>query len=153
VAELDLKKLSPLDWTIVGAGAVSLISLFLPWWGANASYLGVSTSSSVSGFSSGYGLLAALMIVAAGVILVVIRSGQSIPFVVVLVLSILGTLLVAIRWLGIPSGSIGVGTVSLSYGPRIGIIITLLVGIAQAVCAIVVFRKSSPESTSTPPTP
>jgi hypothetical protein len=103
----------------------------------------------VSGFSSGYGWFGALLIVAAGVYLTLLRSGSSMPTVsvgpgvIVLGASLIGTVLVGIRWITLPRGSFGVGSVSyFSYGPRMGIIIALLAGIVQAICALTLFRRS-----------
>jgi hypothetical protein len=63
--------------------------------------------------------------------------------VIVLGASALGTLIVALRWLTLPSGHGGItGVDNYSYGPRIGIILTLIVGIAQVVFAVQLFRAS-----------
>lgn len=145
MAAFDAKKLSQLDWGVAGAGGVALISLFLPWYGVSSGFY----SASISGWSTSYGWLGSLLIVAAGVYLVMHRSQVNLanmpigPAVVVLGAAILGTLIIAIRWLTLPSGSTGVvGGASFSYGPRIGIILTLIVGIVQVVCAFMIFRGS-----------
>jgi len=142
MAAFDAKKLSPLDWGVGGAGALAFIALFLPWYGA--SYL--SFSATVSGWSTSYGWLGALLIVAAGAYLVLQRSGVSLgnlkvgPAVIVLGAASLGALIVILRWLTLPSG--GAGVYGYSYGPRIGIYITLVAGVVQAGCAFALFRAS-----------
>ncbi|MGO9196112.1 MAG: hypothetical protein ACLQK4_03160 [Acidimicrobiales bacterium] len=148
MAAFDAKKLSRLDWGIAGAGGVALISLFLPWYGVSSGIY----SASVSGWSTSYGWFGAVLIIAAGVYLVLQRSEVNLarmpvsPAVVVLGASAIGTLIVALRWLTMPSGSGGVAGVTVySYGARVGIIIALIAGIVQAVCAFQLFRSSGEE--------
>lgn len=75
MAFIDVNKLSTIDKVVVGSGAVGLIALFLPWYGFSSPY----ASASVSGFSAGYGFLGALLIVATGLYLGMLRSGASMP--------------------------------------------------------------------------
>jgi hypothetical protein len=144
MAKFEAKKLSPVDWGVVGAGGVALIALFLPWYGASAGIY----SASVSGWSTSYGWLGALLIVLAGVYVALKRSDVKVPTLPVgagvLVLGVggLGTLIVALRWVTLPSGAYGIGNASFSYGPRAGIIIALLAGVVQVVCAFMLFRAS-----------
>jgi hypothetical protein len=72
--------------------------------------------------------LGALLIAAAGVYVVLQRSQVDLskmpltPAVVVLGAAGLGTLIVVLRWLTLPSGHAGFGNVSIySYGPSAGI--------------------------------
>jgi hypothetical protein len=63
---------------------------------------------------------------------------------VVLGTSVLGTFIVIIRWSTLPKGSGGIiGVTVYNYGPRVGIIIALVVGVTQVVCAFLLFRASS----------
>jgi hypothetical protein len=140
MAAFDMKKLDTSDRIVVGASALTIICLFLPWYGAS----GGGFSVSVSGFSSGYGWLGALLIIAAGVYLAMVRAGSNMPNtgvgpgVAVLGLSVLGTLIVIIRWITIPSGS-GLG---YTYGPMFGMYLTILAGLVQAVLAFRLFKRS-----------
>lgn len=145
MATWDLKKLSTIDKVVVGAAAVALIAMFLPWYGASSGVFGAS----VSGFGSGYGWIGAVLVLAAGVYLFMQRSGSKLPAtsagprVMVLGLSAVGTVLVALRWLTLPRGSFGVGSVTyVSYGPRVGIVLVLIAGIVQVICAVRLFRRS-----------
>jgi hypothetical protein len=145
MAFIDVNKLSTIDKVVVGAGAVGLIALFLPWYGFSFPY----GSASVSGFSAGYGLLGALLIVATGVYLGMLRSGASIPrmsigpAVLTLGGSVIGAALVLLRWLF--AGRVSYSLASYSYGPRFGMIIEVLAGIVQAACALTLFRRSGEE--------
>ena len=142
MAFIDVKKLSTIDRVVVGAAVVGLIALFLPWYGASSPY----GSASVSGFSSSYGLLGALLIVATGVYLGMLRSGAQMPStsvgpgVITLGGSLIGAVLVILRWITLPRASFAAGVVS--YGPRYGIILELLAGVVQALCALTLFRRS-----------
>jgi len=71
MAQFDMKKLDTSDRIVAGAGALTLICLFLPWWGAGP--------FSVSGFSTSYGWIGAILIIAAAVYLVMLRSGSNMP--------------------------------------------------------------------------
>jgi len=145
MAKFDAKRLSKLDWAVVGAAGVSFISLFLPWYGATDGVF----SASISGWSTSYGWLGALLIIAAGVYLAMQRSQVNLssvpvtPAVAVLGAAVLGTLIVVIRWITLPSGHAGVGGVTVySYGPRVGIFLTILAGLVQVGGAVTLFRAS-----------
>jgi hypothetical protein len=138
MAQFDLKKLTTLDRVVAGAAAIAIITLFLPWYGAS----GLGYSVSVNGFGAGFlGWFGAILIIASGAFLVVVRSGMDVteikwpPARVVLVLSAVGTALVAIRWLTVPSGGETFGAYSFHYGAMYGMIVTLLLGVVQAICA------------------
>ena len=143
MAQFDMKKLSVGDKIVAGAGVVTLISLFLPWFGYSAG----PYSASESGFSSGFfGWLGAVLIIVAAVYLVMLRSGASLPEgswgpgVVVFGASLVGTVLVILRWLTLPRASYSGGF--YSWGPRIGIYLTLIAGLFQVVYALRFFRST-----------
>jgi hypothetical protein len=142
MAPMDVSKLDRMDRIVALASAVTVIALFLPWWGGS----GFGYSSSVSGFSSGYGWLGALLIIAAGVYLVMLRSGSQMPRtsvgpgVLVLGLSAIGTLLVILRWATLPRASSPGGF--FTVGPRIGIYFTLIAGVVQVLFSFRLFKRS-----------
>jgi hypothetical protein len=70
VADFDLKRLSGLDWGVVGGAALAFIALFLSWYG----WSGPGLSYSVSGFSTGFAWLGVILMVASGVYLLLQRS-------------------------------------------------------------------------------
>jgi hypothetical protein len=130
---------------VVGAGGVSFIALFLPWYGVSAGFF----SASVSGWSTSYGWLGALLIIAAGLYLALQRSDVNLsrvpvtPAVFVLGAAALGTLIVVLRWITLPSGHAGVsGVTAYSYGPRVGIFLTIIAGLVQVGAALILFRTS-----------
>jgi hypothetical protein len=145
MAKFDTKAISRTDWGVIGAGGLAFISLFLPWYGFSSGIY----SASVSGWSTSYGWLGALLIIGSGAYLLALRSQVDLskvklgPAVIVLAASGLGTLIVALRWLTLPSGHGSLSGISIySYGPRIGIILTLIVGIVQVACSLKLFRAS-----------
>ena len=144
-ARFDPKALSRTDWVVVGAAGVAFIALFLPWYGATS----FGVSASVSGWRTSYGWIGALLIVFSGAYLALARSHADLsrvilgPATVVVGAAVIGTVLVLVRWISLPRGHAGLqGVTIVSYGPRVGIVLTLVVGIAQAVAALSLFRGS-----------
>jgi hypothetical protein len=134
VAKFDANALSKLDWSIIGAGGVTFIALFLPWYGVSFGPF----SFTADGFNTSWGWLGGLLIVAAGVYQLLHRSQVNLskmpigPAVTVLGAAALGTFIVILRWL----------TLSTGVGPRFGMIVTLILGIVQVVCALNLFKAS-----------
>jgi hypothetical protein len=144
MAAFDWKKLNTADRVIAITALVALICLFLPWYG----WSGNGYSVSVGAFSSGYGWLGAVLIIAAGVYLTMLRSGSNMPKtaygpgVLVLGASVIGAVIVILRWITLPRGSYGGSGLSFHYGPSFGLILTLIAGVVQAVFALRLFRSS-----------
>ncbi len=156
MASFDPKRLSMLDWIVVGASALAFICLFLPWYGATT----LGYNASVSGWGTSYGWLGGLLIVASGVYLLLQRSQADLsrvklgPATVVLGAAVLGTVIVILRWISLPSGHGGIDGVNLySYGPEVGIWLTLVVGLVQVVSALRLFRGSGEKLPWSKPAP
>jgi hypothetical protein len=136
----DWKRLSGLDRAIVISAAVAFIAAFLPWYGATVGPF----SASVSGWSAGFSAWAgSLLLVAAGVILVVHRSGASLqlgsvgPSLLVATTASLGLFLVVIRWISFPRYH------GADVGARYGIYVALIVGIVEVIAAVKQMRDSA----------
>ncbi len=143
----DLKQLSTLDRVIAGGAAVAFIASFMPWYGVSVGPF----SASVSGWSAGFTAWAgALLLTIAGVLLVLHRSGATLPSlqvapsVLVAGIAGLGLLLVIIRWATLPRYH--VSDLSYDAGARYGLYIALIAGIAEVAAAVVAMRASG-EST------
>lgn len=139
----DPKRLSTLDWLIVGGGAVVLLSTFMPWYGVDVGPF----SASVSGWSSGFlGWFGALLLILAAVYVALRRSDVALPempvtpAVVAAGLSLIGVLFVVWRWATLPRAHT-LGR-AVDYGPRFGIWLALLAGIVETVGAVMQFRSS-----------
>lgn len=141
---MDPKQLSRLDWGVLGGGAVAFIALFLPWYGVSVE----GFSASVSGWSTSYGWLGGLLMVAAAVWFLLWRANTALPKAPVTPLAAttgaaaLGLLLVIVRWLTLPRGGGGILGRSFNYGPRAGIWIALIAGIVEVACAGVMLARS-----------
>lgn len=135
----DWKRLSTQDRVIVGGAAVAFIAAFLPWYGVSFAGLGVTVSGWSAGFSAWAG---ALLLTAAGVLLVLRRSGATFnlgnlgPSVLVAGVSAVGLLLVIIRWISFPRYH------GLDVGARYGIYIALIAGLAEVAAAVTAMRAS-----------
>ena len=141
----DAKKLSQLDWAIVGGAGVAFISGFLPWWGYSGPFAG-GYSTSVSGWSTGFtGWFGLLLLMLAGVFLVLRRSEVSLPdlpvgpAVAVAGVAALGLLLVLIRWLTLPRVS---GGLAGHIGAKYGIWIAIIAGAVEVAAAVMQVRAS-----------
>ena len=139
----DWKQLSTLDRVIAVGAAVVFIASFMPWYGVSVGPF----SASVSGWSAGFTAWAgALLLTFAGVLLVLRRSGATLPSlqvgpsVLVAGIAGLGLLLVIIRWVSLPRYHIS----DLSYdaGARYGLYIALIAGIAEVAAAVTAMRAS-----------
>jgi hypothetical protein len=144
MAAFDWKKLSTGDRVISITALVALIALFLPWETVHYD----SFSASRGGFGSGFGWLGALLVIAAGVYIVALRSGSNMPKisygpgVVVLGASVIGAVLIVLRWITLPRGSYGNFAGSVSWGAGIGLYLALIAAIVQAVYAVRMFQSS-----------
>jgi hypothetical protein len=152
----DWKRLSTQDRVIVGGAAVAFIAAFLPWYGVSFEGLGITVSGWSAGFTAWAG---ALLLTAAGVLLVLRRSGATFnlgnmgPSVLVAGVSAVGLLLVIIRWISFPRYH------GLDVGARYGIYIALIAGLAEVAAAVTAMRASgeqvpwaqSQQATEAPP--
>jgi hypothetical protein len=142
--QFDWKLLSTLDRAIVASAAVAFVAAFLPWYGASIGPF----SASVDGWSAGFsGWAGALLLTAAGVLLVLRRSGATLttgsvpPAVLIAVVSALGLLLVVIRWVSFPRFH------GIDVGARYGIYLALIAGIGQVTATVLEMRaeQATPE--------
>jgi hypothetical protein len=100
---MDLRRLRAGEWIAALSGAVLLVSLFLPWYGAGA--------EDASGWEALAAVDIALALVAAfGVGLLVITASQRVPAVpvalsaIVTLVGLIGVVLVLIRLANLPDG-------------------------------------------------
>jgi hypothetical protein len=102
---MDLRRLGAGEWLAALSGLALLVSLFLPWYGAN-----------VDGTASGWESLAAVdvllaFVAASGVLLAIVTASQRVPAVPVALSALvalaggIGVLLVLFRAIDLPSGA------------------------------------------------
>lgn len=140
----DWKSFSTLDRAIAGGAAVAFIAAFLPWYGVSVGPFSVTVSGWSAGFTAWAG---ALLLTTAGVLLVLRRSGATLPSfgdagpaAVVALVAAVGLLLVIIRWITFPRyHAVGI---SYGVGARYGIYLALIAGIAEVTAAVMQMRAS-----------
>jgi hypothetical protein len=142
--KFDLRRLSQLDRVVAGAAIVVFISGLLPWWG----YSGPLEvySASVIGWNAGFAAwLGILLLVAAAVYLVLLRSEVALPVLpvgpamLVAGAAAVGLLLIILRWLTLPR--VGEGLAG-SIGPKYGLYVALIAGIVEVGAAVMAARAS-----------
>ncbi|MFL6138243.1 MAG: DUF5336 domain-containing protein [Frankiaceae bacterium] len=132
-----------LHLAVVGAGVLAFIFSFLPYYGVSVSFAGTHASSSVTAWHS-YAVLGDLCLLAATALAAVhvfrpalLPSDLPVkPFFAVAALAGIGTLLLILRAVTLPSPS-GLG---VSVGVRWGAYLLFLAGIAQTVTAVLAAR-------------
>jgi hypothetical protein len=104
---MDLRRLGAGEWLAALSGLALLVSLFLPWYGADA-----------DGTASGWESLAAIdvllaFVAASGVLLAIVTAAQKVPAVpialsaLVALAGLFGVALVLLRVLDLPDGVAG----------------------------------------------
>src|SRR5262249_59815932 len=79
MAEFDPKKVSTLDWVVIGAGGLAFIDSFLPWYTASVSFSGISRSDSAGAWSAGFAAwFSVLLLIAAGGLVLANAMGAQI---------------------------------------------------------------------------
>lgn len=139
---LETRSFKRVDWAVLATGVISLIALFLPWWGVSFG----GFSASVSGWSTSYGWLGGLLVVVAAGWYILGRGGVSLPdlplarITASLGVTVLGFVIILLRWLTLPRG--GYLGHTFNYGGRVGIWIAAIAGAVQIGVLVVVFRQS-----------
>jgi len=138
-----MKQLNTLDRVIVGAAAVAFITLFLPWYGVT---IGETSVSGSGGFAGSAG---ALLLTAAGALVLFRRTGGSLlsganagPSTLVACSAALGLVLVIVRWGTLPSYHAGGVDFSYSVGPSYGLYLALVAGIVETAAALLALRTA-----------
>jgi len=148
MAELDLKRVTPLEWAGIGAGALAFIVSFFPWASVDIVGFGsVSGSAWNSGFLAWFSVL---LLLGAGVVVALPHFGVQVDRrpLIWLVLAGAATLFIVIRWLTLDAGFSEAGLIgdSIDVGAGFGLIVGLLAAIASTVAAVLTFR-AAPKAT------
>jgi hypothetical protein len=145
MATIDVKRITPLEWAGIGAGALAFIVSFFPWYsvsfgGSELAGFGIDTSLSAwnAGFLAWFSMI---LLLAAGVLVILPHFGTQVPNLAMiwLGLSALSLLFVILRWLTFPSAS-GFGA---SAGAGFGLFVGLVLAVVSGVAAFLNFRASS----------
>jgi heme A synthase len=143
----DLKNLDRLDQAVLGAGVLALIFSFFPFLTVKVTGISIGSAGHESAWH-GWGLLAVLLIVVAtGLAAVRLFAAANLPKLPVgvnlltLALSSLAFLFLLIHWVS-NRRSQGVGTFKATEGLAWSGWILLLLVLAQAAAAFLLFKKS-----------
>ncbi|MFL6144393.1 MAG: hypothetical protein ACJ72N_21340 [Labedaea sp.] len=148
-----MKRVTPLEWAGIGAGALAFIVSFFPWYSISYSgptlpgFSAFSGGASASAWGVGIGgWLPVLMLIAAGVIVLLPHLGTAVPNggLIWLGLSAGALVIILIRWLTLP-GEDGFG---ISQGAGFGIFIGLLAALVSGVAAFLTYRSASTRATA-----
>jgi len=144
MAEFDVKQVTPLEWTGVGAGALAFIVSFFPWVSIDITGL---VSESGSAWNTGFlAWFSVLLLMVAGGLVIAPHFGVKIDRLqlIWLILAGLATLFIIIRWLTLDSGLGDYGLLgsSIDVGAGFGLIVGLLLAIASGVAGFLAFRAA-----------
>jgi hypothetical protein len=154
MAGFDPKKVTTLEWVVIGAGGLAFIDSFLPWFHWDAGPFSVNWSAWSAGFLAWFSVL---LLVAAGGLVFARKMGQEVNLpvpaaVATLGAGVLATLLILLRWVTVPNYA-GYGP-SVSFGLFIGLICAIAVGVASFLTFRAAggdFRQLRQKPGSTPP--
>jgi hypothetical protein len=150
MASFDVKRVTPLEWAGIGAGALAFIVSFFPWYSVDfdtAGLPGLDLDTSFSAWDSGFAAwFSMLLLVAAGVLVILPHFGTQVPNLPMLWLglSALSLVFVILRWLTFDSAS-GFGG---SAGPGFGLFIGLVLALASGAAGFLTFRASKSRTTA-----
>jgi hypothetical protein len=138
MAEFDPKSVSPLDWTVIGAGLVGFISTFFPWYTISFDSPGfASYSAHANGWHSFLSWFSMLLLVAGGALVLARAMGTQVNLpvptaVATMAIGALAFLLVLLRWVTLDNG----------IGAGFGLFLGLICAAAMAVASFMAFRAA-----------
>ncbi|MGH3772564.1 MAG: hypothetical protein ACRDRW_14405 [Pseudonocardiaceae bacterium] len=163
MAGSSVAKLPGADWVVVGAALLAYISSYLPWRTTHVSILGANPSPYAkdawnAGFGAWFSVL--LLVAAGGVVLLSTVSGRlrlaTSRSLIILVLSVLASVTIVLRWVTLPGsgdgpGRLGLGelgevdlgsVVTVTSGAGVGLYLGLIAAIAAVVASLLTFRAT-----------
>jgi hypothetical protein len=148
MAELDLKRVTPLEWAGIGAGALAFICSFFSWY--SVSYAGISEG--LSAWNTGFlAWFSVLLLVGAAVIVLLPHFGVAVDkrSLIWLVISAVATVFILLRWLTLPDdgglgdlGGLLGGDNGFESGAGFGLILGLIAAVVSTVAAVLNFRAA-----------
>lgn len=146
MASFDVKRVTPLEWTGIGAGALGFIVSFFSWYTVSVSGLGITRSDGANAWDSGFlAWFSMLLLIAAAVVVVLPHFGTQVPnqSMIWLALSAASFLFVILRWITFDTASESGAGFSASAGAGFGLFVGLVLAAASGVAAFLNFRASS----------
>jgi hypothetical protein len=141
MASFDVKRVTPLEWAGIGAGALAFIISFFPWYSFPSelsAFIGTITAWDM-GFLAWFPIL---LLLAAGVLVLLPHLGTQVPNLPMIWMGLAGAavLFLLLRWVTLPDyfGANG--------GIGFGFFIGLIVALASGAGAFMSYRASSSRS-------
>lgn len=150
MASFDPKRVTPLEWAGIGAGALAFITSFLPWYTVSFDFgagLGLSSSGSANAWDAKFGAwFPMLLLLAVGVVILLPHLGTQVPNLALIWLgaSAAAFVIIILRWVTFPSGD-GPG---VSAGAGFGLFVGLVIALVSGVAGFLTFRASSARTTA-----
>jgi hypothetical protein len=164
-------RVTALEWIVVAAGLLAYISSFLPWYTLTASVpiLGLTQSTNVNAWGSGFGawFSVLLLVAAAGVVVASIVVGgrlrrPSTRSLITLGLSALAFITIVLRWATFPDAAGGLGRIGdlgdvqlgsftfgnafrVTSGASVGLYLALSGAVAALAASSLTFRAAARE--------
>lgn len=144
MANFDVKRVTPLEWAGIGAGAFAFIVSFFSWYSVSydSPISGFDIGGSVSAWNSGFlAWFSVLLLVAAAVIVLLPHFGTAVPnrALVWLILSGLAFVFILLRWITFED----FGDIGVSAGAGFGLFLGLLAALVSGVAGFLTYRGAS----------
>jgi hypothetical protein len=153
MAEFDVKRVTPLEWAGVGAGALAFLVSFFPWYSTDIA----GDGGSASAWNTGIGAwLPVLMLMVVGGLVLGTHFGLKVARLPLIWLSVAAAaaVIILLRWLTLPDdggfgglGGLGIET-GIDSGAGFGLVIGLLAAIVSGAAAFFVYRASTKTATA-----
>jgi hypothetical protein len=148
MASFDVKRVTPLEWAGIGAGALAFIVSFFPWYsvsfdGPSTAGLGLNFDYTWNAWDAKFGAwFPVLLLLAAGVLVALPHFGVEIPNLAMIWLGLAAAafVIILIRWMTFPGDE---GAPGVSAGAGFGLFVGLILAIASGVGAFLTFRSTS----------
>lgn len=155
MAEFDVKRVTPLEWAGIGAGALAFIVSFFPWYSVDFEGFG---GGSLNAWSTGFfGLFSVLLLMAGAGLVVAPHFGVQVARRPLMWLSVSGAavLFILLQWLILPDdggiGDFGIGDSGIDSGAGFGLIVGLILAVVSAAAAFLTFRAAPKHATGASP--
>ena len=145
MASFDVKRVTPLEWAGIGAGALAFITSFLPWYTVSFDFggaLGISSSGSFNAWDANFGAwFPMLVLLAIGVLVALPHFGTQVPNLALIWLAgaAAAFVIIILRWITFPSGD----SPGVSAGAGFGLFVGLVIAVASGVAGFLTYRASS----------
>src|SRR2546430_442131 len=137
MANFDVKRVTPLEWAGIGAGALGFIATFFNWYSVTASGAGISRSEGVSAWNAGFAAwFSMLLLIGVAVVVALPHFDIQVPnrSLIWLIGAAVSVVFIILRWVTFDGGSVDFGGFgSVSAGAGFGLFFGLVLAVASGV--------------------